>query len=237
MDLETSTVVVDEEDGVRWVRFNRPESLNAFTLADLRCVIELMTDKDRPKAAVLTGTGNRAFSAGMHLQAFPALDSWRAREFITIVRDAFASVRRAPYPVVAAVNGHCLGAGLGFAMAADVRIVTPHATFGLPEVKAGVPSVCDNALLQQFVGLGYAKEIILTGDAYPVQNPAVAGLVNQIVEADELASAVTAMIERTVRHAPAVIELQKQLFETWQNTTLSAGINESIDSFSGAFLP
>lgn len=225
-----------EAEGVWWITFNRPEASNAFTLADLDRLSEIFEEAgDRPLAAVLTGAGTRAFSAGMHLQAFSGLTPERAREFIVKNRRLLAAVRTAPFPTIAAINGHCLGTGLGLALVSDIRIAVPHATFGLPEIKVGVPSVCDIALLQQHIGLSKAKEVILTGDSYRVEQLAPYGFLNAVVPADELVEETKRMLARVVRHTRTVTTAQKRLFEIWQTTNLTAGIDMSVDVFAGVF--
>ena len=235
-DFGQPAVDLREDDGVWWITFNRPEASNAFTLADLDRLAEIFDEAgDRPSAVVLTGAGTKAFSAGMHLEAFSELTPQRARQFIVKNRRLLAAVRTAPFPTIAAINGHCLGTGLGLALVSDIRIAVPHATFGLPEIKVGIPSVCDIALLQQHIGLSKAKEVILTGDNYPVEELAPYGLLNAVVPADQLLAETRRMLSRVARHTRTVTAAQKKLFEIWQNTALTAAIDMSVDVFSGVF--
>jgi len=235
-DLSRPAVDLREDGGIWWITFNRPEASNAFTLADLDRLFQIFEEAgDRPQAAILTGAGRKSFSAGMHLKAFSELTPERAREFIVKNRKVLAAVRTAPFPTIAAINGHCLGTGLGLALVSDIRIAVPHATFGLPEIKVGVPSVCDIALLQQHIGLSKAKEVILTGDSYPVEQLLPYGFLNAVVPADELIVETKRMLGRLVRHTRTVVAAQKNLFETWQNTTLTAGIDMSVEVFASVF--
>jgi enoyl-CoA hydratase len=235
-DLSRPAVDLREDGGIWWITFNRPEASNAFTLADLDRLFQIFDEAgDRPQAAVLTGAGRKSFSAGMHLKTFSELTPERAREFIVKNRKVLAAVRTAPFPTIAAINGHCLGTGLGLALVSDIRIAVPHATFGLPEIKVGVPSVCDIALLQQHIGLSKAKEVILTGDSYPVEQLLPYGFLNAVVPADELIVETKRMLGRLVRHTRTVVAAQKKLFETWQNTTLTAGIDMSVEVFASVF--
>ena len=235
-DLSRPAVDLREDGGIWWITFNRPEASNAFTLADLDRLFQIFEEAgDRPQAAVLTGAGRKSFSAGMHLKAFSELTPERAREFIVKNRKVLAAVRTAPFPTISAINGHCLGTGLGLALVSDIRIAVPHATFGLPEIKVGVPSVCDIALLQQHIGLSKAKEVILTGDSYPVEQLLPYGFLNAVVPADELMAETKRMLGRLVRHTRTVVAAQKKLFETWQNTTLTAGIDMSVEVFASVF--
>lgn len=235
-DLSNPAVDLRVDEGIWWVTFNRPGASNAFTLADLDKLSHILGEAgDRPLAVVFTGAGGKSFSAGMHLKAFSDLTPERAREFIVKNRKVLAAVRTAPFPTIAAINGHCLGTGLGLALVSDIRIAVPHATFGLPEIKVGVPSVCDIALLQQHIGLSKAKEMILTGDSYPVEQLLSYGFLNAVVPADELISETRRMLGRLVRHTRTVVAAQKKLFETWQNTTLTAGIDMSVEVFASVF--
>jgi enoyl-CoA hydratase len=235
-DLSKPAVDLREDEGVWWITFNRPEASNAFTLADLDRLSDILEEAGaRPLAVVFTGAGSTSFSAGMHLKAFSELTPQRAREFIVKNRNILAAVRTAPFPTIAAINGHCLGTGLGLALVSDIRIAVPHATFGLPEIKVGVPSVCDIALLQQHIGLSKAKEVILTGDTYSVAQLVPYGLLNAVVPADELIPETKRMLARVVGHTRTVTAAQKRLFEIWQNTPLTAGIEMSIDVFASVF--
>jgi enoyl-CoA hydratase/carnithine racemase len=228
--------VRDDEGGVRWITLSRPEKLNALLPEDLDAVRHALTSRGpEPRAAVVTGAGQRAFSAGMHLDAFQGLNPDSARTLITTVRDCLASVRTAPFPTICAINGHCLGAAFEMALACDLRIAASHATVGLPEIQVGIPSVVDAALLQQHVGLSKAKEMILTGDLYPVASMEGFGLFNAVVAADDLVPATRRMLERVTPWTPTVIAAQKRLFETWQNTSLADGIEASIVEFSQVF--
>jgi enoyl-CoA hydratase len=228
--------VRDDEHGVRWITFCRPEKLNALLPDDLDAIRTALTEwTTAPRAAVLTGTGERAFSAGMHLDAFADLSPASARALIEQVRDCVGAVRIAPFPTVCMLNGHCLGVAFEIALASDLRIAASHATVGLPEIKVGIPSVVDAALLQQHVGLSKAKEMILTGDLYPVADLEPFGLFNAVVPSRSLLEATSAMLARVTPWTPTVVAAQKRLFEIWQNASLEDGIAASVDEFAQVF--
>lgn len=228
--------VRDDEGGVRWITLARPEKLNALLPDDLRAIARAMTDRDpAPRAVVLTGSGERAFSAGMHLDAFHDLTPDSARALIETVRDCVGSVRVAPFPTVSMLNGHCLGVAFEIALACDLRVAASHATVGLPEIQVGIPSVVDAALLQQHLGLSKAKEMILTGDLYAVTDLESFGLFNAIVPADELLTATRRLLARVTPWTPTAVAAQKRLFEIWQNTALVDGIERSVDEFAQVF--
>jgi enoyl-CoA hydratase/carnithine racemase len=228
--------VRDDGGGVRWITLSRPEKLNALLPEDLDAIRHALTDlTPKPRAAVLTGAGERAFSAGMHLDAFQHLTPATARRMIETVRDCVGAVRLAPFPTICMINGHCLGVAFEMALAADLRIAADHATVGLPEIKVGIPSVVDAALLQQHVGLSLAKEMILTGDLYPVASLESRGLFNAVVPAGDLLAATRSMLDRVTPWTPTVVAAQKRLFEIWQNSPLSEGIEASVDIFAEVF--
>jgi enoyl-CoA hydratase/carnithine racemase len=227
---------VRDEAGVRWITLTRPEKLNALTVDDVEAVARALSDRVADlRAVVVTGAGERAFSAGMHLDVFRDLTPASARALIVKVRDFVGSMRLAPFPTICAINGHCLGAAFELALAADIRIAADHATVGLPEIRVGIPSVVDAALLQQHVGLSKAKEMILTGDLYPVADLERFGLFNSVVPAADLISAANEMLERVTRGTRSAIASQKRLFEIWQNASLADGIEASLEAFAGVF--
>lgn len=231
-----AAVDVRDDDGVRWITFTRPAKLNALLIEDLEAVARAMTDSTvRPRAVVFTGAGERAFSVGMHLDSFHGLGPAEARTLITAVRDCMASVRLAPFPTISAINGHCLGAAFELALACDLRVAAEHATVGLPEIKVGIPSVVDAALLQQYVGLSLAKEMILTGDLYPVAGLERYGLFSAIVPVERLLDETRRLLGRVANWTPTVVASQKRLFELWQNTPLAEGIDASLDEFAQVF--
>ena len=227
-------VQVREDGPVRRVTLNRPKTRNALTPDDLRDLREAFTVGEHVKAVVLDAAGERAFCAGMNVDAFLALDSEaEARTFIDGLRELLRTVRTAPVTTVCAIDGYCLGAAFELVLACDLRVATTRAAFGLPEIKLGIPSVVDAALLQQYVGLALAKEIILTGDPYPAAS--LAGICTAVVEPGELGPLVDELLTKVTGHTRTVLAAQKRLFETWQNTGLADGALASVDEFATTF--
>ncbi|GAY09751.1 enoyl-CoA hydratase/isomerase family protein [Pseudonocardia sp. N23] len=230
-----SAISVTRADGVLTVTFDRPDKANTLLPGDLARAREEVADLDGVRAVVFRGAGTRGFSAGMNVGAFAAFTPETGEAFIRTGRDLLAAVRTAPVVTVAVVDGYCLGIAFELALACDLRIATPRTTFGLPEIRVGVPSVIDAALLHHHVGLAFAKEIILTGDAYPVADFAPFRLANAVVDADALDAELDRWLERTSRHTPVVTATQKRLFERWLNTSLVEGIDESTVEFGRMF--
>lgn len=224
---------IRDVDQTRWVSFNRPEKLNALTREDIAVAHEAVGNlPEATRAVVFTGSGPRAFSAGVHIQVFHSLAARDARGFISELGDLLTAARRAPVPTLCAINGYCLGAAMELAMACDLRVASTDAVFGMPEIKVGIPSVLDAALLQQHLGLSKAKELLLTGDLYDVAELRPHGFLNKIVPPDGLQKATADLAHAVGGHSPAATASQKRLFETWQNAGLQASIDASIGEFA-----
>jgi len=222
--------------GVVWCVLDRPplNLLEPGLISDLHQAFASLAGDGAVRAAVLTGSG-RAFCAGMDVRVLRDLDAGSARELITRLHDAIEAVHHAPFPVVAAVNGPSLGAGFELALACDVRIAAATASFGLPEVRVGVPSVIEAALLPPLVGPGRAAEMLLTGDPVPAERALSWGLVNEVVAPERLAQAADRIVSRIASAAPGAIRLQKALMLRWRYTDLAAAIRHGIDAFAAAY--
>lgn len=232
---EPSAVLMERDGATLRVTLNRPAKLNALLPADIRALHAGMRLDDDVRAVVFSGAGERAFTAGMHIATFQTLTPDTARAFIAELRDMLAAIRTAGVPTVCAVDGYCLGVGFELALACDLRVVTTRSSFGLPEIKVGIPSVADAALLAQYVGLGLAKEIILTGDVYPVARFTATGLCNALVEPDQLTEATEELVSKVAGHSRTAMAAQKRLFEIWQNTALAIGTEISVHEFASVF--
>ena len=171
-----------------WVTFDRPDKLNVLHAEDLPGLLDIIVNLDSGVTGlVFTGAGSAAFSAGMNVETFVGMDQAGAKAFIGQLAGIMHAIRRSPVVTVAAVGGYCLGGAFELALACDLRVVTPTAAFGLPEIKVGVPSVIDAALLPGFVGLSKAREMILTGDTYRLDQLPPHSIANVIAEPGLLA--------------------------------------------------
>src|SRR2546428_771209 len=168
--MADSNLAVERRGGVVWCALDRPplSLLEPGLIGLLRSTFETLARDASVRAAVVTGRG-RAFTAGMDVNVLRDLDAASARALITELCAAIDAVHRAPFPVVAAVHGACLGAGFELALACDLRVAAANASFGLPEVRVGVPSVIQAALLPPLIGPGRAAEMLLLGT--PVDAP------------------------------------------------------------------
>ena len=229
-------VLVERTEAVAWCTIDRPplNLLDPELIDALRATFTGLAADPAVRVAVLTGRG-RAFTAGMNVRVLHDLDVPRAKALITALHAAIESVHHAPFPVLAGVNGHCLGAGFELALACDMRIAVPGATFGLPEVRVGLPSVIEAALLPGLVGPGRAAELLLTGEAIDAAQAHAWGLVNRVVAADALRQALDEVVARIVACGPAAVRLQKELMLGWRHTDLATAIASGINAFATAY--
>lgn len=229
-------LTVERADGVVRCTLDRPP-LNLFEPGLIRalrdCFRQLAGDPS-VRVVVLGGRG-RAFTAGMDVNILAALDVAGAKALITGLHEALGAVHAAPFPVVAAINGPALGAGFELALACDLRVAARGATFGLPEVRVGVPSVIEAALLAPLVGPGRAAELLLCGDAIGAEEALAWGLVNRVVPPEGLAAAVDALVAKILAGAPAAIRLQKELMVRWRSTDLVSAVEYGVNAFAVSY--
>jgi enoyl-CoA hydratase len=229
-------VRVEKRNRCAWVTLDRPP-LNLFApdlITALREAFDALARDAGVGAAVLTGAG-RAFTAGMQVQVLRDLTPASAKSLITSLHEAIHAVHEAPFPTIAMVNGPCLGAGFELAMACDIRTAADGALLGLPEVKVGVPSVIEAALLPALVGPGRAAEILLTGEPVGAPQAFDWGLVNRVAPPDKLEAATVEIVERILACAPSAIRLQKELIVRWRNADLSSAIRFGINAFAQSY--
>jgi enoyl-CoA hydratase/carnithine racemase len=229
-------IAVERRGPHLWITFDRPDKLNVLHAEDLPGLLDVIVNLDPAvRGVVFTGAGAKAFSAGMNIEAFVGMDRASAKPFIGQLAGIMRAIRRAPVVTVAAVSGYCLGGAFELALACDLRVVTTTAAFGLPEIKVGVPSVIDAALLPGFVGLSKAREMVLTGDVYRLDQLPPHSIANVITEPDLLTEATERLLERTATHTRTVTAAQRRLFSVWLNHPLDAAVEHSTDEFAETF--
>src|SRR5690348_9351492 len=219
-----------------WVTFDRPDKLNVLHAEDLPGLRDTVENLGPDVTGlVFTGAGSAAFSTGMNIETFVGMDRAGAKAFIGQLAGIMQGIRRSPVVTVAAVSGYCLGAAFELALACDLRVVTPTAVFGLPEIKVGVPSVIDAALLPGFVGLSKAREMVLSGDIYRLDQLPPHSIANVVTEPGLLTEATERLLERTATHTRTVTAAQRRLFSVWLNHPLDAAVEHSTDEFAETF--
>lgn len=227
------------QDHVARVTLDRPERLNAVdqaTEAELIRIWEAIEHDREVRVVVLTGTGPRAFCTGADMKGgsgSSGLEYWAAPR-----PGGFGGIslrETLDVPVIARVNGHALGAGLEVAAACDLRIASAQSRFGMPEVRVGIPSVIEAALLPGLIGWGRTRRLLLTAETIEAAQAEQWGLVDWCVPEAQLDPAVEELIEAILVCGPAAIRLQKALIREWEDLPLSKAIERGIASFASAY--
>ncbi|MGF1649061.1 MAG: enoyl-CoA hydratase [Hyphomicrobiaceae bacterium] len=225
--------------GVALVTIDNPARLNCLgrsTINALRAAFEALSDDQALRAVVLTGAGDRAFIGGADLRELGACDADGARLFITDLQRCCAAIRDCPVPVVARIDGFCLGAGLEIAVSCDLRYASARSTFGMPEVHMGLPSVIEAALLPRLIGWGRTCDLLYTGRTFEAPEALEMGLIEASVGALELDATVDAAVSAIVGAAPEAIRSQKRLMRRWERGSLEEGVLAGIHALSEAYV-
>jgi enoyl-CoA hydratase len=211
-------------------------SLNGALMAQFVAALEKLAREERLRALVLTGGGEKAFIGGADITQMEAIDDVHAaRAFITRVHACCHAIRAIPVPTIARVQGAALGAGMEIAAACDLRIAALSARFGMPEVKLGIPSVVEAALLPMLVGWGRTRQLLLLGETYGAQDALAWGFLEEVTAAQQLDERVEHWLAAILSSKPRAVRLQKHLIRSWEDLPLRAAVQAGIDSFATAY--
>ncbi|NYT23851.1 enoyl-CoA hydratase/isomerase family protein [Alcaligenaceae bacterium] len=215
-------------DGIATITINRPERRNALDAehyALLSAAWQRVRDDDGIRVAIVTGAGDQAFCAGADLKSFvgspPPLSALMCTQQDLLLNRGIELWK----PVVAAVNGYCLGGGMTLLLATDVRVCTESATFGLSEVQRGVfPANGGTQRIAQQLPHAIAMEMLLIGDRFDAATAARWGLVNQVVAQDRLMETALAYAHRLAANAPLAVQAAKELALRSRDLDLAGGL-------------
>ncbi|HEY5061643.1 MAG TPA: enoyl-CoA hydratase-related protein [Gemmatimonadaceae bacterium] len=222
------SIEVARDGHVAVLTLNRPERLNALDgdhYAALADAWKDVRDDSTIRAAVVTGSGDRSFSVGADLKSFIP-DVQELGEFwLTQQGQLLNRGLEVWKPIVAAVNGYCLGGGLTLLLATDVRVAASHATFGLPEVKRGlIPANGGTQRLVQQIPFARAMEMLLTGESIDAATALDWGLVNRVVAKEELVDVALDCARRIAANAPLAVQSAKELAYRSRDVDLATGL-------------
>lgn len=226
------------EGAVATVSINNAARLNCLGYTQITAFIDAvagLADDPDLRVLIVTGEGQRAFMGGANLHELGELNPPKARDFLTLIHRMCKVLRDLPVPVIARVNGFCLGAGLEVMAACDMHIASDNAVFGMPEVKIGLPSVVEAALLPQLIGWGRTKLLLYTGDSIDARTALSWGLVEEVVSAAELDAALDRWVDSVVQSGPKAIRLQKELIREWEALPVSDAVEAGIRCISRAY--
>ncbi len=230
-------IIYRKRERVAIVTINRPERMNAIdpqTSAELYEAWTDFGDDDALWVGILTGAGEKAFSAGNDLVAMAqAQQSGAASTAAVYSRAPFGGITRSFEcwkPIIAAINGYCLAGGLEIALACDIRVAAEHATFGLPEVtRAIIPGAGGTQRLPRAIPLGPALELMLTGGRFDAQWALRHGLVNHVVPADQVMAKSLAIADTICQNGPLAVRLVKESVYAGLNRSLEEGLRFELE--------
>lgn len=238
MAVEVRRAERPEGGYVAHVTIDRAAKLNALNralMAQIIDAISAISDDPALRLAVVTGAGGRAFIGGADIDELATLDAESARHFISAVHVCCDAFRHLPVPAIARIDGYALGAGLELAVACDFRIATDRSIFGMPEVRIGLPSVVEAALLPPLIGPARTRRLLLTGENISAAEALEWGLVDRVVPAEQLDDAVEALAASILAAGPYAVRLQKSLILDWEEMHVTAGVERGIDAFVDTF--
>ena len=212
---------------IAYLTVNNPARRNALGMAGKRAIADTfnkLAQDDHLRAAVITGAGDQSFIAGADIHEMKDLSPEEAEVEHTLTHVANEAIRAFPVPVIARINGYCLGFGMELAAACDLRVGADSAKFGMPEVRVGVPSGMEAVLLPKLIGWGKAAELVYTGDIIDADEAYRIGFLQKRVPLVELDAAVEKWIASILLGGRRVMRLQKQLLRDWERLPVEDGI-------------
>ncbi|WP_353095519.1 enoyl-CoA hydratase-related protein [Tissierella praeacuta] len=221
-------IKLELDNGIAIVRMNRPKALNALnsdTLGELNDLFEVFAIKDFVKGVIITGEG-KGFVAGADIVQMKDYKSLEGRNYANFAQTIFNKIEALEKPVIAAINGYALGGGCELAMSCDLRIAAEKAVFGQPEVKLGViPCFGGTQRLPRLIGAGKAKELIFTGRQIKADEAFAIGLVNKVVENENLIDEAITMMNEILTMAPMAVGCTKVAI----NKGLDLDLNNALE--------
>lgn len=230
----------DRDTGGRVARvlIDDPRRLNAMGKAMMRdflAVIAEVSLDDDCRCVVVEGTGGRAFVGGANIFELAELEKATARAFITLVHDCCDALRQCPAPVIAKVDGFCIGAGMELAAAADLRVASQTSVFGMPEVAIGLPSVVEASLFPGLIGWGKTRQLMLTGENIDAETALKWGFVEALAPKPALEETVERFVLPIVKAGPRAVRAQKALMRRWEAMSPLDAARAGIDALADAF--
>lgn len=232
------TLLVERRGRVAVITINRPQKLNALniqTRAEGAAALEELREDESVRVVVITGAGEKAFVAGADISEFEGRTAVSQRDVMT-ARSLFTAVDTFPKPVIAMINGFCLGGGCELALSCDIRVASETARFGQPEINLGIiPGGGGTQRLTRLVGEGKAMELILTGDMIDAQHAYNLGLVNLVVPTADLEAKTMELANRIAEKSPVALRMAKEAVKTAARANLDEGLRREIDLFALTF--
>jgi enoyl-CoA hydratase len=233
------TILVEKRGSVAVLTINRPDKLNALGYkvhAEGVEALENLRKDDEVRVLVITGSGEKSFIAGADISEFVDQTPITQRNNFYYEKTLFNTIDAFPKPVIAMINGFCLGGGCEVALACDIRLASEKSRFGQPEVNLGIiPGGGGTQRLTKLVGEGKSMEMILTGDMIDAQTALSIGLVNQVYSPEELQTKTMEMANKIAEKSPIALQLAKEAVKLASKSNLDEGLRREVDLFAVCF--
>lgn len=236
--MELENVLVEKREQVAIVTVNRPDKLNALNIAtrrDILTALDKLEHNEDVRVVVITGAGEKAFIAGADINEFAGMTAFKQRAVMK-GRRAFDAVEDFPKPVIAMINGFCLGGGCELALACDIRVASTKAKFGQPEIKLGIiPGGGGTQRLTRIIGEGKAMELILTGDFISAEEALTLGLLNYVYAPEDLEMRTMELANRIADMSPVALAMAKASVKNASRLNMKEGVDAEVDLFAICF--
>ena len=237
--MSYSNIDVTTKNFITTIKIDREKAFNALneaTIIELNTAIENVSKSQDTKVVIITGTGSKAFIAGADITMFQNNTPIGIRNVILMLQELLNKIEDLKVPVIASINGFCLGGGLELAMACDLRIASDNASLGQPEITLGlIPGAGGTQRLSRLVGNGLAKEIIMFGDKFSPERAKDIGLVNWVVPAEELEQETMKIAERLVQGPSFALNMAKEAINRGTEMSLLDAIRMEAELFALCF--
>ncbi len=234
-----SNVLLEMKDHVAVITINRPKALNALStevLSDLNSALAEVCQTKSIYALIITGSGEKSFVAGADIAEMKDKNTDEAATYGRFGNQIFSRIENFRCPVIAAVNGFALGGGCELAMACDIRIASSNARFAQPETGLGItPGFGGTQRLPRLVGAGIAKELIYSCRQIKADEALAIGLVNKVVEPENLMEEAMKLANRIAANAPIAVANAKKAINDGLQTNMDAGVSIEVKEFSACF--
>ena len=233
--MEFKYIIYEKNEGVATITLNRPEALNAFSKEVVEEVLHALEDVKTDEAVrvvVLTGAGEKAFSAGADIKTMVGMTALKARELSFMGERLCVGLENLEKPVIAAINGYALGGGLEVAMSCDLRIASENAKMGQTEINIGlIPGWGGTQRLTRLVGMTKAKEMVFTGRIIDAKTAEQIGIVNMVVPADKFRETVSQFAKDLASKAPVALKVAKALINKGSDIGLESALALEREGF------
>ncbi len=233
--MEFKYIIYEKSEGIATITLNRPDALNAFSKEVVDEVLQALEDirnDENLRVAILTGAGEKAFSAGADIKTMKGMNALKARELSLMGEKLCNALEKLEKPVIAAINGYALGGGLETAMACDMRIASENARMGQTEINIGlIPGWGGTQRLTRLIGKTKAKELVFTGKIIDAKTAEQLGIVNMVVPAEKFKETVRQFALELASKAPVALKVAKALIDKGADISLDSALALEREGF------